>query len=60
MKPRVLQNKCIECYTCVDECPTEAIIISSRNGKAYILKDKCTNCGLCLDVCPVKAIRRKK
>ena len=60
MKPRIRQSKCIDCLSCLDECPVGAIKISKKSGKPYISQSECIDCGNCIDICPVKAIRRKK
>jgi pyruvate formate lyase activating enzyme len=46
--------KCIGCGTCVDNCETHAITLTSHG----IVTDesRCTLCGSCADVCPTKAI----
>lgn len=49
----VINEDCIACGTCIDECPVEAI----SEGDIYkIDADICTDCGTCADVCPVEAI----
>ena len=49
----VINEDCIACGTCVDECPVEAI----SEGDIYkIDADACTDCGTCADVCPTEAI----
>jgi len=57
--PKVNQSKCLACEVCIDTCPCDAIIISKKNGKAFILQNKCVGCGACIEACPVKAIKRK-
>ena len=49
----VINDDCIACGSCVDECPIEAI----SEGDIYkIDPDTCTDCGTCADVCPSDAI----
>lgn len=49
----VISNECIECGTCLPECPVEAI----SEGSPYTIDaSKCTDCGACADVCPSDAI----
>lgn len=49
----VINNDCIACGTCIDECPSEAI----SEGDIYIIDpDKCVDCGICASVCPSEAI----
>lgn len=49
----VINDDCIACGACADQCPTEAI--TEGNGKYEIDKDKCVDCGSCASVCPVEA-----
>ncbi len=49
-----INDECIKCGICVDECPVEAI---SEGDETYIIdEDKCTDCGACADACPSEAI----
>ena len=49
----VINDDCIACGTCIDECPVEAI----SEGDIYTIDaDLCTDCGTCADVCPSEAI----
>jgi ferredoxin len=48
-----INDKCIECGSCQDECPTNAI--SHGDGKYVIDPEKCIECGSCASVCPVGA-----
>ncbi|MCG8572973.1 MAG: 4Fe-4S binding protein [Spirochaetes bacterium] len=49
----VISSECIECGSCISECPVDAI----AEGSPYIIDaDKCTDCGNCAGVCPVEAI----
>ncbi len=53
----VINEDCIACGTCLDECPVSAIVegdIFKIDGEA------CTDCGTCADVCPTDAIHPKK
>lgn len=54
MVAKVDSDLCVGCETCVDECPTEAIVMAE--GIAVIDKDKCVDCGSCVEVCPTSAI----
>lgn len=45
----VINEDCIACGTCIDECPVNAI----SEGDIYkIDPDACTDCGTCADACP--------
>ena len=48
-----ISDECIECGSCVSECPVDAI----AEGSPYSIDaGKCTDCGSCASVCPVSAI----
>ncbi len=50
----VINEDCIACGTCIDECPVDAI----SEGDIYkIDAEACTDCGTCADVCPTEAIK---
>ncbi|MBN2228636.1 MAG: Coenzyme F420 hydrogenase/dehydrogenase, beta subunit C-terminal domain, partial [Candidatus Thorarchaeota archaeon] len=44
---------CVECGTCVSNCPVDAITVTRVDGK-YIpeLTGKCISCGICYAMCP--------
>jgi len=49
----VINEDCIACGTCIDECPSNSI----TEGDIYkIDPDTCTDCGSCAEVCPTEAI----
>lgn len=49
----VINEDCIACGSCVDECPVDAI----SEGDIYVIDaEACTDCGTCADVCPTEAI----
>lgn len=52
---RITENKCSGCGTCLDICPTEAIIL--QDGHAVITME-CIACGACPRVCPEGAIQK--
>ncbi|MCR5083175.1 MAG: 4Fe-4S binding protein [Parasporobacterium sp.] len=49
-----ISDACINCGTCVGECPVEAI--SDAGSQQQIDADKCISCGSCASACPVSAI----
>ncbi|MCP4217597.1 MAG: 4Fe-4S dicluster domain-containing protein [bacterium] len=49
-----ISEECINCGSCVPECPVEAI--SAGDEYHVIDADTCTDCGACVDSCPVEAI----
>jgi len=50
----VITDDCLECGSCVDECPQDAI--SEGEGKYVIDQDLCIECQSCMEVCPNDAI----
>ena len=48
-----INDNCISCSACVDECPVECI--SLGDYKYVIDEDLCIECGNCAEVCPVDA-----
>ena len=52
-----INDECINCNSCEDICPSNAII--SASDKYEIDEDNCSDCGSCTDVCPVDAIHPK-
>ncbi len=55
---------CIECLSCSNWCPQDAIELDREHGGIKILREKCISCGKCNDVCPIAeyaliAIRKK-
>jgi ferredoxin len=53
----VINDDCISCGVCVDECPTDAI--KEEDDKYIIDEDACVDCAACVAVCPVDAIESK-
>ncbi len=53
----VMEELCVGCGACVDECPFSAIEIVG--GKAKVAPAACTRCGICQAACPTGAITRK-
>ena len=60
-KAKILEDKCISCDRCIEECRFDAIHYPVLgNGKTadtpYINPIFCEGCGVCVRVCPVEAI----
>lgn len=60
-----INEECINCEACLDECPSGAIVSNDKNPTGedyfYIFADKCDECGgspACVDVCPSDAIHK--
>lgn len=49
-----INDECVDCGTCTEECPVDAIIEGDDHFE--IDEDECVECGNCLDACPVEAI----
>ena len=49
----VINDDCIACGTCIDECPTSSI---SEGEKYSINPETCIECGDCAEVCPTESI----
>ena len=49
----IINDDCIACGTCIDECPTASI----TEGEIYVISpETCIDCGACADVCPTGVI----
>ena len=50
----VISDNCVNCGTCAENCPAEAI----AEGAAHyeINPDTCVDCGTCVENCPSEAI----
>jgi len=46
---------CTACETCIDNCPTEALMMGDQDVPEVDL-DRCIGCGVCASGCPVEAI----
>ncbi len=51
------QNQCVQCGSCIGNCPNRAIV---RRGAEVIITDMCCDCGTCIPYCGVSAIARGK
>ncbi|MFP4112244.1 MAG: DUF362 domain-containing protein [Candidatus Woesearchaeota archaeon] len=53
-----INDKCIRCAACLENCPVEAIFMNGNKMK--IDYQKCIQCYRCLEACPVGAVNLKK
>jgi Pyruvate/2-oxoacid:ferredoxin oxidoreductase delta subunit len=54
------EEACVGCGTCVAWCPTDAISLLAREGRAERDEDACLGCGVCARFCPEEAISLKE
>ncbi len=60
----IINDTCINCGACIDECPVEAIVDEDDNPTAeeiyYVFEDKCVECvdhydtPACAESCPTE------
>jgi ferredoxin len=53
----VITSECVKCGTCMDICPTSAIV---EGDEQYVINSACIDCGRCQEVCPIDAIKGMK
>ncbi len=51
------KNQCVQCGSCIGNCPNRAIV---RRGAEVIITDMCCDCATCIPYCGVGAIARGK
>ncbi len=49
------ENNCIGCTKCIQACPVDAIVGTTR-AMHTVMSDLCTGCNLCVDPCPTRCI----
>lgn len=52
---RIVEADCIGCTKCIQACPVDAILGSSKRMHT-VIADLCTGCELCVPACPVDCI----
>ncbi|OGT46297.1 MAG: hypothetical protein A3E83_09260 [Gammaproteobacteria bacterium RIFCSPHIGHO2_12_FULL_41_20] len=48
----IREAECIGCTKCIQACPVDAILGSSKHMHT-VIEDRCTGCDLCIPACPV-------
>lgn len=58
MPPIVNKNKCIGCFQCAENCPTDAFGLQNRGWKTVIVQypRACKHCNACVLDCPIGAV----
>ena len=51
----IREDECIGCTKCIQACPVDAILGSSRQMHT-VISSECTGCDLCVEPCPVDCI----
>lgn len=55
--PKIEDEKCTQCWTCVEVCPVQVYEKDEENNKVVIAKpEDCIACMVCQSSCPVEAI----
>ncbi|MBS3807924.1 MAG: 4Fe-4S dicluster domain-containing protein [Bacteroidales bacterium] len=52
----IIPEKCDLSYSCVRECPVNAIEVKVNKDFARVIPERCIGCGQCIHVCPQHAI----
>lgn len=52
----IIKDKCDLSYSCVRECPVNAIEVKVNTDYARVIPERCIGCGHCIGVCPQDAI----
>lgn len=54
----IIEEDCIGCTKCIQACPVDAILGSSKRMHT-VIESECTGCDLCVDPCPVDCIEMR-
>ena len=55
-KYEILEDRCKDCGTCLEECPEDAIR-RTEGDVCTIDQERCSYCGICVEVCQLKAVK---
>jgi len=59
--PKIDEESCIGCKSCVEACPVSPPVIGFKNCKAFTeFPENCIHCTACAMICPVNAIDLEK
>ena len=50
------ESKCMACFSCVNICPKDCLLMKKNqygNIVPYVNTNECINCNLCKKTCPV-------
>jgi len=53
---RFLEERCIQCTSCITTCPTHALAVDRTHMTVSFDKERCIACELCLSTCPYQAL----
>ena len=54
--PKIMDDRCIRCETCVRQCGWEALYYDERTDTIQTTEENCTACHRCVSMCPTNAI----
>jgi NAD-dependent dihydropyrimidine dehydrogenase PreA subunit len=49
-------EECTGCGSCIDECPTELLVLGDDGIIKLTDADECTDCGSCVSECPQECL----
>lgn len=61
VKPHIVQEKCILCLECLNQCAAKVMTVAKNSNKEFIRIDhrNCIRCFCCQEICPQAAIKLK-
>ena len=58
MPPKVKEDECVGCVTCVEACPNSVLELTDDDKVKVANPDSCDNCWECVDSCPTEALEK--